>query len=313
MGFDLTKLSEASRMLSECKSFNGVKKIRDVAIAAQQYARASALGLEALNHSNEIKMMADRKLGEFLLEIHAQPGRPKNGSTPGTISKKAQLQDLGVSKTQSHRFEQMAKVPQEVFDKIVNADNATDEGREITASSVLEWSKPHVANNSGENEWYTPPEIIEAAREAMGSIDLDPASSKVAQKNVRAAKYYTAKQDGLTKPWDGNVWLNPPYSRELIAEFISKLVAEYCAGDVVQAVVLTNNATDTEWWQQLASRCDACCFLRGRVSFLDESGEPVRKPLQGQTVIYLGSRIQEFTDEFGVLGQVLESEHGEIS
>lgn len=70
--------------------------------------------------------------------------------------------------------------------------------------------KPHVAFNSGNNEWYTPKEIIDAAREVMGEIDLDPASSELANKTVRAEKFYTINSDGLTKEWHGRIWLNPP-------------------------------------------------------------------------------------------------------
>lgn len=64
------------------------------------------------------------------------------------------------------------------------------------------------------NEQYTPAEIIEAARELMGAIDLDPASCPMAQETVKAEVWYGAASpfgtDGLAEPAAGRVWLNPP-------------------------------------------------------------------------------------------------------
>jgi len=61
----------------------------------------------------------------------------------------------------------------------------------------------HVSKNSGENEWYTPVQFIDAARLVMGSIDLDPASSERANETVQATTFYTKEDDGLSKTWCG--------------------------------------------------------------------------------------------------------------
>jgi DNA N-6-adenine-methyltransferase Dam len=124
--------------------------------------------------------------------------------------------------------------------------------------------KPHVhrALGTGENEWYTPKEYIDAACDVLGSIDLDPASSALAQRTVRATAYFTIDDDGLTKEWRGRVWLNPPYTQPEIAGFIAKLIAEHYAGRVIEAIVLTHNYSDTEWFHQALQAARAFCLTR---------------------------------------------------
>jgi DNA N-6-adenine-methyltransferase (Dam)/Protein of unknown function (DUF3102) len=163
-------------------------------------------------------------------------------------------------------------------------------------------SDPHVANNSAENEWYTPPEFIEAARSVLGSIELDPASSTAAQKYVQAQRFHTLTDDGLSQEWRGNTFLNPPYERDLVGKFCEKLVNSIRCGNVQSAILLVNNATDTTWFHLVSTLAAAVCFVQGRISFFDESGQQRNKPLQGQMLLYFGSRSDEFINTFQQFG-----------
>ena len=179
-----------------------------------------------------------------------------------------------------------------------------DAAREPERAVVI-LSRPHVSNNSGHNEWYTPAEYIEAARKAMGGIDLDPASSEIANRTVKASIYFTAEDDGLSKPWTGRVWMNPPYAQPLVAQFSDTISEHFDAGEITQACVLVNNATETAWFQRMVASADAVCFPRGRVKFLNPDGAPVGAPLQGQAVIYFGNRMEAFSERFSTFGPVL--------
>lgn len=168
---------------------------------------------------------------------------------------------------------------------------------DIVSQALPEDGGAHVSNNSGDNEWYTPSEYIHAANLVMGGIDLDPASSREANSIVAAAKYYTVEDDGLSHPWAGRVWMNPPYARPLIDSFCAKLAESFAQGDVTQALTLTNNATETGWFHALAEVGEAICFPRHRVKFWHREKESA-VPLQGQAVVYMGPNVEAFRREF---------------
>jgi len=160
---------------------------------------------------------------------------------------------------------------------------------------------------SGDNEWYTPSRYIELARDVMGTIDLDPASNDIAQATVKAATYFTAETNGLNKDWHGKVWMNPPYSRGLMPKFAAKIVEEFDSGRCTEAIVLTNNATDTAWFAALVGSASAFCFTRGRIPF--ES--PTRKnggglPM-GQVFTYFGPNTDRFSYVFASVGHCMRA------
>lgn len=165
--------------------------------------------------------------------------------------------------------------------------------------------RPHCRTQStGEWEWYTPAEYIEAARVCMGGIDLDPASSLSAQESVRASRFLAKEDNGLSHEWHGRVFLNPPYAQPGIALFVNKLLTENAAGRVTRAILLTHNYTDTTWFQAAGKRSAALCLTRGRIKFVSPTGA-VAAPTQGQAFFYFGDEFERFCEVFGGFGIIV--------
>lgn len=158
------------------------------------------------------------------------------------------------------------------------------------------------------SEWYTPGAYLDAARAAMGGIDLDPASCAHANKTVRAATYFDRAADGLSRHWFGRVWLNPPYSdfKGQAAAWATKLLAEYRAGRVEQAVLLVNLSVAYQPAFQAVARVGAVCMVDHRIQFVSATGQSDR-PTQANMLLYLGDRRRQFAAEFGQFGAVLEA------
>lgn len=156
---------------------------------------------------------------------------------------------------------------------------------------------------TGDAESYTPKEYIEAARGVMGGIDIDPASNPKAQETVKAEKFFTAEDNGLDQFWRGNVFLNPPYSFPLIRDFINKLIAGVKSGEVSQAILLTNDNTDTGWWQDSFNAAGMACLLNHRINFRKPDGT-TSSPTNGQTFFYFGKNKAKFAAAFSQFGTI---------
>lgn len=102
-------------------------------------------------------------------------------------------------------------------------------------------------HSSKSAEWYTPSEWVELARYAMGGIDLDPASCAEANKIVRAERFFTKEQDGLSLEWSGRVWLNPPGGRGVPQAFWKKLTGHYDTGNIQSFVYMAYSLEQLLW------------------------------------------------------------------
>lgn len=196
-----------------------------------------------------------------------------------------------------HAAAAVATLPAEEQLEAVRAGRVKEDAKSVRA---------HISRNTGNDEWYTPSRFVGAARAVLGGIDVDPASNDIAQKTVQAGTHFTKQDDGLNKPWPGRVWLNPPYSRQLIGKFIDKLLAEVHSSHTTAAIVLVNAQTDAAWFQRALLRADAVSFPGKRIRFLRPNGKQSEHgPLQGQAFLYFGPDPHGFAAVFGEFGAVL--------
>lgn len=147
-----------------------------------------------------------------------------------------------------------------------------------------------------ENQWFTPKYIFDA----LGlEFDMDTCSPGEGLTHVPAKKHLTIVEDGLATPWEGTVFVNPPYGKHTPL-WLDKL-AEH--GDGI-ALVFTR--TDAKWFQKIADKITAVCFISGRVRFhkgnIDE-GSNVGTPGTGSMLIAFGDTAADALKKSG-LGSV---------
>lgn len=159
-----------------------------------------------------------------------------------------------------------------------------------------------INQDSGDTEYYTPAGIVDAAREVMGGIDLDPFSSLVANERVKASRIFTVDDDGLKQAWSGRVWMNHPFSREMNTLCIKKIVAEYWAKRIEAGCCITFAATSEKWFQPLMLYPQ--CFLSPRTNYFLPDGTKKVGVTKGSVVTYFGDNLDAFVAEFKKFGRI---------
>ena len=157
------------------------------------------------------------------------------------------------------------------------------------------------------NDWHTPARYIEAARIVLERIDLDPFSSAIANQTVKADRFLTVSDNSLhPRHWADRpitVWANPPYGRGIVDAAIARFLTELPR--LTAAVVLTNNATETRWFQSMMRECQAVCFTDHRIAFDSPDNKAVSGNTRGQTFFYFGQRWYQFAQTFKQFGPCL--------
>lgn len=314
-------IDRAAATLSNARSSAEILEARDAAKFAYDVAKSAArLARAKVAHDDiiqavyraqadalEIEAGAKRRLADEYDAAQERgdvaKGRPKSLPDENTFA--PTISDIGLTSKDIFEARQIRDAEENdpgFVRRILNEKIAA--GEEPTRAAVTQ-AIVNRTSFTGNNQWFTPKEFLERARDVLGEFDLDPASHVKAQERVRAKLFFTEEDNGLEREWSGRVWLNPPYAQPEISYFIDKMTSEVASGRVSEAIMLTHNYTDTAWFQKAAKAATCICFTRGRIRFISPSGD-VAAPTQGQAFFYFGLRQERFAECFADAGFIVK-------
>lgn len=128
-------------------------------------------------------------------------------------------------------------------------------------------------------EWPTPQRFFDRLDTEFG-FTLDPCATP---ENAKCATFYTREDDGLSRPWPGVVFCNPPYGREL-KRWVEKAYQESQGGSTV--VVLMPSRTDAAYWHDYVMRADEVRLIRGRMRFVGTPSKGHNAPFPSCVVVF---------------------------
>jgi hypothetical protein len=99
----------------------------------------------------------------------------------------------------------------------------------------------------------------------LGPFDLDPAAADPRPWDC-AKQNYTDADDGLSLPWQGRTWVNPPFNRYEVARWIGRL-AEHGHG-----TALLHARTEAGWFAPVWRSASGILFLKVRLKFCRADG-----------------------------------------
>ena len=125
--------------------------------------------------------------------------------------------------------------------------------------------------------WETPQEFFDELDREF-HFDLDVCATP---ENAKCSPYYTPEQDGLSQPWTGVCWCNPPYGRK-IGDWVRKGFLASAEGGAT-VVMLLPARTDTRWFHKYIYGRAEVRFIKGRLKF---GGSKNSAPFPSMVVIF---------------------------
>jgi hypothetical protein len=130
----LMAIDQARRALEIASTLDDVKELRDRAEAMRIYAKQAKYSLEIQNRCAELKLRAERKAGVILSETTVKGGE-RHKSHDGTYERHSVLDELGISKMQSSRWQAIAAIPEDLFER--HLAKAQESKAELTSAKVI--------------------------------------------------------------------------------------------------------------------------------------------------------------------------------
>ncbi len=169
------------------------------------------------------------------------------------------------------------------------------------AGTAWDWM---VSPKQSTQDYFTPPELIGAARQAMGGIDLDAASHPIANREHRIPDYFHSSRSAFENEWKDRVWLNPPYGNN--APWFGCIAKYLDSGQMTQLCMLSPMwAFTTEIAKPIMYRSSATVILSPTPKFWGNSeGRTGRN--DPHAIVYFGDRVDEFLQAFAPHGIPVE-------
>jgi hypothetical protein len=165
------------------------------------------------------------------------------------------------------------------------------------AGSPWDWL---ISPKASVQDYFTPLELVEAAREAMGGIDLDAASHPVANRELRIPDYFHINRSAFEHDWYGRVWLNPPYGNN--APWFERILQFLDAGAIDQLCMLSPMwAFTAAQARPVMERSAATVLLSPTPEFWGNAQNRTGSN-HPHAIVYFGPRVAEFMDAFAPYG-----------
>ena len=194
---------------------------------------------------------------------------------------------IGVSQPTLVKLERRSEGRLRTVDRVLGALGA---GPKLVPHGAKVKFFTHTNASSSHHGWGTPKQLLETLYQVFGRFDLDPCSPSGNARTapVRARVHFTVEDDGLSLPWHGAVFVNPPYGR-CLPDWTAKASHEAATGNAGPIVALVPARTDTRWWHRDIASKATVLFLRGRLAFGD-AGQSA--PFPSALVVWNGTAEQ---------------------